>query len=88
MKGAYIMNKDKIEELIAASKLGELLHKKEEEEEKNFSEAEQKKKEKQESLLMAGTVAFSIVAAVAIFMVLPYFLSSLMKPVVPSYHFS
>ena len=54
----------------------------EEEEEKNFSEAEQKKKEKQESLLMAGTVAFSIVAAVAIFMVL----SSLMKPVVPSYH--
>ena len=29
------MNKDKIEELIAASKLGELLHKKEEEEEKN-----------------------------------------------------
>lgn len=56
------------------------------EEEKNFSEAEQKKKEKQESLLMAGTVAFSIVAAVAIFMVLPYFLSSLMKPVVPSYH--
>ena len=38
----------------------------EEEEEKNFSEAEQKKKEKQESLLMAGTVAFSIVAAVAV----------------------
>ena len=58
----------------------------EEEEEKNFSETEQKKKEKQGSLLMAGTVAFSIVAAVAIFMVLPYFLSSLMKPVVPSYH--
>lgn len=57
----------------------------EEEEEKEFSEAEQKKKKK-ESLLMAGTVAFSIVAAVAIFMVLPYFLSSLMKPVVPSYH--
>ena len=58
----------------------------EEEEEIEFSEAEQKKKEKKESLLMAGTVAFSIVAAVAIFMVLPYFLSSLMKPVVPSYH--
>ena len=36
----------------------------EEEEEKNFSEAEQKKKEKQESLLMAGTVAFSIVPAI------------------------
>ena len=58
----------------------------EEEKEKEFSEAEQKKKEKKESLLMAGTVAFSIVAAVVIFMVLPYFLSSLMKPVVPSYH--
>ena len=58
----------------------------EEEEEKEISEAEQKKKEKKESLLVAGTVAFSIVAAVAIFMVLPYFLSSLMKPVVPSYH--
>lgn len=58
----------------------------EEEKEKEFSEAEQKKKEKQESLLMAGTVVFSIVAAVAIFMVLPYFLSSLMKPIVPSYH--
>ena len=51
-----------------------------------FALKQQKKKEKQESLLMAGTVAFSIVAAVAIFMVLPYFLSSLMKPVVPSYH--
>ena len=33
----------------------------EEEEEKEFSEAEQKKKEKKESLLMAGTVAVSIV---------------------------
>ena len=56
------------------------------EEEKELSENEQKKKEKQESLMMAGTVAFSVVAAVAIFMVLPYFLASLMKPVVPSYH--
>ena len=43
-------------------------------------------KEKQENLMMAGTVAFSIVAAVAIFMILPYFLSTLMKPVIPSYH--
>ena len=41
MKGAYIMNKDKIEELIAASKLGELLHKKEEEEEKNKCRSEE-----------------------------------------------
>ena len=58
----------------------------EEEDEKELSGNEQKKKEKQESLMMAGTVAFSIVAAVTIFMVLPYFLSSLMKPVIPSYH--
>lgn len=34
---------------------------------------------------MGGTVAFSIVAAVAIFMVLPYFLSSFLKNVIPSY---
>lgn len=58
----------------------------EEEEEKELSEKEQQKRKKQESLLMAGTVAFSVVAAVAIFMILPYFLSSLMKPVIPSYH--
>lgn len=57
-----------------------------EEEERELSESEQKKKEKQDNLLMAGTIAFSVVAAVAIFMVLPYFLSSLMKPVVLSYH--
>ena len=36
--------------------------------------------------VVTGTVAFSIVAAVAIFMILPYFLSTLMKPVIPSYH--
>ena len=58
----------------------------EEEEEKELSRKDLKKKEKQENLMMAGTVAFSIVAAVAIFMILPYFLSTLMKPVIPSYH--
>lgn len=58
----------------------------EEEEEKELSGKDLKKKEKQENLMMAGTVAFSIVAAVAIFMILPYFLSTLMKPVIPSYH--
>ena len=57
-----------------------------EEEEKELSRKDLKKKEKQENLMMAGTVAFSIVAAVAIFMILPYFLSTLMKPVIPSYH--
>ena len=51
-----------------------------------FSASFYEKKEKQENLMMAGTVAFSIVAAVAIFMILPYFLSTLMKPVIPSYH--
>ena len=35
---------------------------------------------------MGGTVAFSVVAAVAIFMVLPYVLSSFLKPLIPSYH--
>ncbi len=38
-----------------------------------------------EKLIMAGTVLFSVAAAVAIFMVLPYFLSSLLKPVISSY---
>ena len=51
-----------------------------------MSEEEQARQEKKENLMMAGTVLFSVVAAVAIFMVLPYFLSSLMKPVIPSYH--
>ena len=58
----------------------------EEEEEKNpMTEAEQKKKEKQESALMTGTVIVSIVFAVAIFMVLPYLLSGLLKRWIPSY---
>ena len=40
------------------------------------TEEEQKKKEKrQENVLMGGTVAISIVLAVAIFMVLPYYIS-------------
>ena len=51
-----------------------------------MSEEEQARQEKKENLMMAGMVLFSVVAAVAIFMVLPYFLSSLMKPVIPSYH--
>lgn len=56
-----------------------------EEEVVEMTEAEAAKKEKQESLMMGVTVAFSVVAAVAIFMVLPYFLSSLLKPLVTSY---
>ncbi len=56
------------------------------EKEKKEALAEEVKDGKKESLLMAGTVAFSVVIAVAVFMVLPYFLSSLLKPAVPSYH--
>ena len=57
----------------------------EEEKEKELTKEETSKKEKKESLLMGVTVAFSLVAAVAIFMVLPYFLSSLLKRYIPSY---
>lgn len=59
-----------------------------EEEEKaegEMTEEEARKKEKQEKWLMGGTVAFSVVAAVAIFMVLPYFLTSFLKSAIPSY---
>ena len=56
-----------------------------EEEEKELTEEETAKKEKKEKWMMGGAVAFSIVAAVAIFMVLPYILSFLRKPLIPSY---
>lgn len=54
-------------------------------EERSETEQTLAKKEREEKLLMTGTVIFSVVAAVAIFMVLPYFLSSLLKPLVSSY---
>lgn len=57
----------------------------EEEKEEVLTEEAVKKKEKKEKLLMGATVAFSVVAAVAIFMVLPYFLTSFLKGVIPSY---
>ncbi len=56
-----------------------------EEEEQEVSEAEKKKQEEKEKWMMGATLAFSIVLAVAVFMVLPYFLSSLMEPLIPSY---
>lgn len=56
-----------------------------EEEAKELTEAEALKKEKQEKWLMGGTVAFSVVAAVAIFMVLPYLLTDFLKSKVSSY---
>lgn len=57
----------------------------EEEKEEVLTEKAVKKKEKKEKLLMGATVAFSVVAAVAIFMVLPYFLTSFLKGLIPSY---
>ncbi len=43
------------------------------------------RREKTEKLLMAGTVALSVVLAVSIFMVLPYLLSSFLTPFISSY---
>ena len=54
--------------------------------EKELTEEEIAKKEKQEKWMMNETVAISVVIAAAVFMVLPYFLSSLLKPLMPSYH--
>lgn len=54
--------------------------------EKELTEEGIAKKEKQEKRMMNATVAISVVIAVAVFMVLPYFLSSLLKPLMPSYH--
>lgn len=48
--------------------------------------AKKEKQEKQEKWMMNATVAISVVIAVAVFMVLPYFLSLLLKPLMPSYH--
>ena len=54
--------------------------------EKELTEEEIAKKEKQEKWMMNATVAISVVIAAEVFMVLPYFLSSLLKPLMPSYH--
>lgn len=56
----------------------------EEEEGEILTEKEAQKQEKQEKVVMGITVAFSVVAAVGIFMVLPYFLSSLLRPYISS----
>lgn len=47
--------------------------------ERQLNEAEARKQEKKENLMMGMTVAFSIVLAVLLFMVLPYILSSFLK---------
>ncbi len=60
----------------------------EEEKEKILTEEEKKKKEekekKEEKLFMAGTLTLSIVLAVAIFFLLPYFLTNLLRGVISS----
>jgi len=56
----------------------------EEEKGEVLTEQEAQKQEKQEKIMMGFTVAFSIVAAVGIFMVLPYFLSDLLKNYISS----
>lgn len=58
----------------------------EEETKEELTKEEEEKRQKKENAIMGATVAFSVVLAVAIFMILPYFLSALMKPVVSSYH--
>lgn len=57
----------------------------EEEEETEMTEKEAAKQEKKESLMMGATLIFSLVMAIAIFMVLPYFLSSLLERYISSY---
>ena len=56
----------------------------EEEEGEILKEKEAQKQEKQEKIVMGLTMAFSVVAAVGIFMVFPYFLSGLLKPYISS----
>ncbi|MBO7353242.1 MAG: DUF1385 domain-containing protein [Lachnospiraceae bacterium] len=51
----------------------------EEEDVKPATEDEKAKKEKQEKVMMAGTVVLSVVLAVGIFMLLPYFISRILK---------
>lgn len=48
------------------------------------SEKEQKKKKREEDIMMGGTVAVSVVLAVGIFMVLPYFISLFFKRFITS----
>ena len=57
----------------------------EEEEKKEWTEAEEKKAKRTENLLMAVTMVCSFALAIGIFMVLPYFISDLLKKWVPSY---
>ena len=58
----------------------------EEEEAKPMTEEEKIKNEKKEKLMMNLTMVLSFAIAIGIFMVLPYFISSLLKPIISSYY--
>ena len=58
----------------------------EEGEGKALTREEKEKQEKKEAWMMRAVAAVSVVLAVAIFMILPYFLSGFLEPLVPSYH--
>ena len=58
----------------------------EEEEQRTLTREETEKKERQDKWMMRGVVLISVILAVGIFMVLPYFLSDLLKSFIPSYH--
>ena len=51
----------------------------EDEEEELLTEAEAAKREKQEKIFLNLTVAVAVILAVAIFMILPYYLSSIVE---------
>lgn len=55
------------------------------EEEEEVSKGSKETEEWKEKLFMGGTFALSMVLAIAIFMILPYFLSGLLKPLISSY---
>lgn len=57
-----------------------------EDEEEAAVEESEEKREKEEKFMMTVTVVLAVVMAVAIFMVLPYGLSSLLKRWIPSYN--
>ncbi|MCR5054551.1 MAG: DUF1385 domain-containing protein [Lachnospiraceae bacterium] len=56
----------------------------EEGEKKELTEEEKKKKEKKDKAEMGGTLLLSFVLALAVFMVLPYYLSTLFSKIIPS----
>ncbi len=55
-----------------------------EEDEEEITEQQLSKRERQDKMIMGGTIAFSIVFAIAIFMVLPYFLTNLFSKSISS----